>query len=67
MKPNTQYLYVILDQDNRFLNDLDGVWWATYFTEAKVFENLALAERVNERINGKIHKVIIKPEPINKT
>lgn len=60
-----QILYVLIASDNTYWAGLTkGVeWWATYFTEAKVYTNRELAEKELNRLNirAKIHKILIDP------
>lgn len=57
-----QVLYVILDSFGHYW--AGDTWWATYFTEAKYFTNIRLAEKENLVVKGNIHKIIINPEKV---
>lgn len=63
-----QILYVLIASDNSYWAGSSGSseWWATYFTEAKVYTNRELAEKELKRLNirAKIYKVLIDPQPI---
>lgn len=60
-----QILYVLIAADNKYwAGSTKGIeWWATYFTEAKVFTNQELAQKElkSKGVRAKIHKIIIEP------
>ena len=61
-----QYLYVLIADDKKYWAGITkGIeWWATYFMDAKVFINQALAQRELDKtkIKAQIHRVFINPE-----
>ena len=54
-----QIIYVILNEDNKFLNAVtkDGVFWTDFLKHAFLFENDMLAHRENKKVKGTVKRL----------
>lgn len=61
-----QTIYVIIDDEGEMYNGHNAthIFWIQLITEAKLFNNLHLAERVNKIAKGTIKKMTYKLEDI---